>query len=119
MMARAGIDMTLADLDSQTLAFAKFRAEQHGVKMKFWKTDTEKMPPDAKYDVILCLDVLEHLPPKELQMNVDKLIQLKTPETKVIIHAPFGKTATHPMHLDLTEETKHQVMRLQTELPKT
>jgi 2-polyprenyl-3-methyl-5-hydroxy-6-metoxy-1,4-benzoquinol methylase len=119
MMARAGFDVTVADLDSTTLAFAKFRAERHNVKMKFWKSDVEPMPPEPKYDVILCLDVLEHLPQKELQTTVDKLVQLKTPTTQIIIHAPFGKTATHPMHLDATEETKRQVMRLQTELPKT
>ena len=118
MMARAGLDVTLADLDSKTLDFGKFRAERHGVKMKFWKTDVEPMPPDAKYDVILCLDVLEHLPPKVLKDTVDKLIQLKTPKTTIIIHAPFGKTATHPMHLDETEETKQQIERLRTELPK-
>jgi 2-polyprenyl-3-methyl-5-hydroxy-6-metoxy-1,4-benzoquinol methylase len=117
MMARAGFDVTLADLDSQTLAFAKFRAERHGVKLKFWKSDVEPAAPDAKYDVILVLDVLEHLPQTELATTVDKLLKLKTPKTQVIIHAPFGKTATHPMHLDETDETKRQVERLQTQLP--
>jgi len=119
MMARAGFDVTLADLDSQTIAFAKFRAERHGVKLRFWKSDVEAAPPNAKYDVILCLDVLEHLPQAELASTVDKLVKLKTPDTHVIIHAPFGKTATHPMHLDETEETKRQVARLQNELPKS
>src|SRR5205807_865379 len=116
MMARAGFDVTLADLDSQTLAFAKFRAERHGVKLKFWKSDVEPAPPEAKYDVILVLDVLEHLPQAELATTVDKLLKLKTAKTSVIIHAPFGRTATHPMHLDETDETKRQVARLQTEL---
>jgi len=119
MFARAGLDVTLADLDSKTIEFAKFRAERHGVKMKFWKTDTEPMPPDAKYDVILGLDVFEHLPKNVLHETVEKLIKLKTPQTQVIIHAPFGKTATHPMHLDETEDTKQQIERLKTELPKS
>jgi hypothetical protein len=118
MLARAGFDVTLADLDSQTLAFGKLRAERHNVKLRFWKTDVEPAPPEAKYDVILCLDVLEHLPQAELASTVDKLIKLKTPKTQIIIHAPFGKTATHPMHLDETEETKRQIERLKTELPK-
>ena len=118
MMARAGLDVTLADLDSKTLDFGKFRADKHGVKMKFWKTDVEKAPPDDKYDVILCLDVLEHLPKNVLHDTVDKLIKLKTPKTVIIIHAPFGKTATHPMHLDETEDTRQQIERLRTEQPK-
>jgi len=114
-IAKAGIDVTLADLDSVTLQFAQFRAQKLGLKMKFWKSDVEPMPPEAKYDAILCLDVLEHLPKDELHTIVDKLVKLKKPTTQIVIHAPFGRTATHPMHLDLTEDTKHQVMRLQND----
>lgn len=117
-LARAGFDVTLADLDSVTLKFAQFRAEKQGLKLKFWKSDVEPMPPDAKYDAILCLDVLEHLPKDELHTIVDKLVKLKKPTTLVIIHAPFGRTSIHPMHLDLTEDTKQQVARLQNDLPQ-
>jgi 2-polyprenyl-3-methyl-5-hydroxy-6-metoxy-1,4-benzoquinol methylase len=117
-IAQAGFDVTLADLDSVTLKFGAYRAEKHGVKLKLWKSDVEAMPPDKKYDVILCLDVLEHLPPDELRSVVDKLIQLKHAKTAVVIHAPFGRTAQHPMHLDASRETIEQVQRLRTELPK-
>jgi 2-polyprenyl-3-methyl-5-hydroxy-6-metoxy-1,4-benzoquinol methylase len=117
ILAKAGFDVTLADLDSVTLKFAQFRAQQHGVKMKFWKTDVEPMPPDGKYDAILCLDVLEHLPKDVLHETVDKLVKLKHAKTVIDVHAPFGRTAQHPMHLDETDDTKQQVQRLQTELP--
>jgi 2-polyprenyl-3-methyl-5-hydroxy-6-metoxy-1,4-benzoquinol methylase len=93
-------------------------AERRGLRLKAWKTDVEPSPPDAKYDVILALDVLEHLPRPELDVMVDKLIQLKRAKTEVIISAPFGRTAMHPMHLDADEHTKQQVHRLQTELPQ-
>jgi 2-polyprenyl-3-methyl-5-hydroxy-6-metoxy-1,4-benzoquinol methylase len=119
LLARGGLDVTLADLDSVTLNFAKYRAEKNGVKLKLWKSDVEAMPPDKKYDAILCLDVLEHLPAAELHSTVDKLVALKHDKTQIIIHAPFGRTAQHPMHLDATQETMHQVGRLQKELPKT
>ncbi len=119
LLAQAGFDVTLADLDSKTLAFAMYRADKKGVKLKIWKSDVEPMPPDKTYDVILCMDVLEHLPKAELHAIVDKLVALKTPKTQVIIHAPFGRTAMHPMHLDETEDTKQQIERLKTELPKT
>ena len=36
-------------------------------------------------------------------------------DTKVIMSAPFGRTATHPMHLDADEHTKKQVERFKTE----
>ncbi len=118
LLAQAGFDVTLADLDSQTLKFAAFRAERHGIKLKFWKSDVEPMPPDKKYDAILCMDVLEHLPKAELHTAVDKLVALKTPQTQVLIHAPFGRTAMHPMHLDESDDTKQQIERLKNELPK-
>ena len=68
-------NVTLADLDSTTLNFAVFRAQQHGVKHKIWKSDVEAAPPDAKYDVIMCMDVLEHLPKDILHDVVDKLVK--------------------------------------------
>lgn len=118
LLARAGIDVTLADLDGTSLDFAKFRAQRHGDKLKIWKSDVEPMPPDKKYDAILALDVLEHLPKEELHRSVDKLVKLKHAKTEVVISAPFGRTAVHPMHIDLTEDTKQQVERLKTEVPK-
>jgi predicted nicotinamide N-methyase len=117
-LARAGFDVTLADLESTTLRFAKFRAERRGVAIKLWKSDIEPAPPDAKYDIILVLDVLEHLPADELDAIVEKLIALKHTNTEVIIHAPFGKTAQHPMHLDLDDHTREQIERLQSEVAR-
>jgi 2-polyprenyl-3-methyl-5-hydroxy-6-metoxy-1,4-benzoquinol methylase len=116
-LARNGHDVTLADLDSATLDFARFRAEKRGVKMKLWKSDVEPMPPDAKYDIIMCMDVLEHLPKDILHPIVEKLIKLKHAKTEIIISAPFGRSSTHPMHVDLTDDTKQQIARLRTELP--
>jgi len=117
-LARAGFDVTLADLDSETLRFAASRAERRKVPLKIWRSDLEAKAPVPKYDIILALDVLEHLPKDELDSVVDRLIQLKHPGTEVVISAPFGRTAMHPMHLDADEHTKQQVQRLQTELPK-
>jgi len=116
-LARAGHDVTLADLDSTTLGFAVFRAERHGVKLKIWKSDIEPAPPDKKYDVIMCMDVLEHLPKDILHDIVDKLVKLKHAKTEIIISAPFGRTSVHPMHMDLSDDTKQQIERLRTALP--
>jgi 2-polyprenyl-3-methyl-5-hydroxy-6-metoxy-1,4-benzoquinol methylase len=118
LLARAGLDVTLADLDSTTLAFAISRAQRHDIKLKIWKSDLENAPPDKKYDVIMALDVLEHLPKDILTDVVDKLVKLKHAKTEIIMSAPFGRTAVHPMHLDADEHTHAQVKRLKTELPK-
>jgi 2-polyprenyl-3-methyl-5-hydroxy-6-metoxy-1,4-benzoquinol methylase len=116
-LASAGLDVTLADLDSTTLGFAMFRAERHAVKLKIWKSDVEPAPPDKKYDVIMCMDVLEHLPKDILHDVVDKLVKLKHAKTEIIISAPFGTTSVHPMHMDLSDDTKQQIERLRTALP--
>ena len=76
------------------------------------------MPPDKKYDVIVALDVFEHIPKEELKKIVDKLIRLKHDKTEILLNAPFGKTAVHPMHLDADAEVLAQISRLQSELPK-
>lgn len=115
-LARAGFDVTIADLDSTTLHFAMFRAERHGVHLKVWKSDVEPAPPDRQYDVILCMDVLEHLPKDILHEVVDALIKLKHARTEIIISAPFGRTSVHPMHMDLSEDTKQQIERLRARL---
>src|ERR1044071_8153702 len=47
-LARAGLDVTLADLDSTTLNFALFRAEKRHIPLKLWKSDVEPAPPDKK-----------------------------------------------------------------------
>ena len=117
-LAREGFDVTLADLDSTTLSFALFHAKQRGVHLKVWKSDVEAAPPDKKYDVIMCMDVLEHLPRDVLHDVVDKLVKLKHAGTQIIISAPFGRTATHPMHMDLSDDTKQQIERLRTALPE-
>ena len=116
-LAREGFDVTLADLDSTTLSFAVFHAQQRGVHLKVWKSDVEAAPPDKKYDVIMCMDVLEHLPKDVLHDVVDKLVKLKHAGTQIIISAPFGRTATHPMHMDLSDDTKQQIERLRTAFP--
>jgi len=117
-LARAGFDVTLADLEGTSLDFAAFRAKRHAIPLKIWKSDVEPMPPDTTYDVILALDVLEHLPAAELEAVVTKLVSLKTEKTTVIMSAPFGRTSVHPMHLDSDEHTERQVERLRTELPR-
>jgi 2-polyprenyl-3-methyl-5-hydroxy-6-metoxy-1,4-benzoquinol methylase len=117
LLARAGFDVTLADLDSTSLDFAVFYAGRRGVKLKIWKSDVEERAPDAKYDVILALDVLEHLPKDELRRVVDRLVALKHAGTQVIMSAPFGRTAVHPMHMDADADTRLQVQRFLTEVP--
>ena len=117
MIARKGIDVTLADLKSKTLDFAKYRFETHKLKYKTWETDIEDMPPDKKYDVILALDVLEHLPRYILKIYVEKIIKLKHKNTKIITALTYGKSLEHPMHENMDVDTMKIIQRLLNEVP--
>lgn len=39
----------------------------------------------------------------------DNLVKLNTADTRVIVTAPFGRTAVHPMHLDADRQTQAQM----------
>jgi len=110
-LCRAGLKVTLADLDSVTLDFAKFRRDKYGLNYKIWCVDTEQKPK-TKYDAIICLDVLEHLSEVELIKTIDTLISLKSEDCQIIITTNFGKTDLHPMHIDLSEKASKKIKEL-------
>ncbi len=115
MLAREGFDVTIADLKSKTLDFAEYRFKTNKVPYKVWHTDLEDMPPDEKYDVILCFDVLEHLPKHIMKEYVNKLVKLKHKNTKIIANVTFGKTDSHPMHFNVDGETNDILKKLMDE----
>jgi 2-polyprenyl-3-methyl-5-hydroxy-6-metoxy-1,4-benzoquinol methylase len=103
MLAREGIDVVVADVDSYTLDFAEWRFKKHHVPATFWRVDKEPAP-NEKFDMILCFDVLEHIPLEEAKKTVELLGSLIASETKVLLTAPFGKTSLNPMHFNRNEE---------------
>lgn len=117
-LARAGLDVTLADLDSNALRFGVFRAERHAVPLRSWRLDFDPAPPAPTYDVIVVRDLLEQFPRDELDAMIDKLIQRKHAATEVIISAPAGAPPPHLLRLDGDDHVKQLIRRLQTELPK-
>lgn len=112
MLAREGYDVTLADLDSKTLDFAEFRFNAHNVPYKVWRTDAMEDAPCEAYDVILCFDVLEHLPKDEMRKVIEKLAKLKHKDTHVLYTANFKKTSVHPMHYDMDKEYPEIMQKL-------
>ena len=111
MLAREGIDVVVADVDSYTLDFAEWRFKKHHIPATFWRVDKEPVP-NEKFDMILCFDVLEHLPLEEAKKTVELLGSLITSETKVLLTAPFGKTSSNPMHFNRNEELDKLVRKL-------
>lgn len=112
MLAREGYDVTMADLKSHTLDFAKHRFTKHKIPHRVWQVDVKDMPPLKKYDVIISYDVLEHLPKGELKAVAEKLVSLKHKKTKVKLTATYGFYDTHPMHMRCDDETRELIKRI-------
>jgi SAM-dependent methyltransferase len=62
-----GADVTYFDLDGPTLAYARWRFERHNAPVRVLTSD----PLGERYDVIVAMDVLEHLP--EPQPVIERL----------------------------------------------
>jgi Methyltransferase domain len=118
LLAKAGFKVTLADVDGKSLDLAVLRMKRLGLPYEVWKTDVEPMPPEKTYDLIVALDVLEHLPLDVLRSLVPKLISLKTERTKLAMKATFGLYDNYPMHEAETKEADELIRRLCTEVPK-
>lgn len=61
-MARLGASVTAIDASEKNIAAAKIHAEQAGLKVDYQCTAVESLAETgAQYDVILCLEVVEHV----------------------------------------------------------
>ncbi|NIM46669.1 MAG: methyltransferase domain-containing protein [Candidatus Aenigmarchaeota archaeon] len=95
----AGFNVTLADLDSFTLDFAKFIIKKYGLPIKVIEVDKEEVK--SKFDVIICLDTLEHiLDPKTL---LEKLSHYLNPEGKIILTIT-ERDEYRPMHYEMKSD---------------
>lgn len=116
MLARIGFEVTLADLDSKTLAFTEHRFKKHNVPCKVWKVDIEDMPPEEKYDFILAFDVFEHMDSESMKKHVETMSKIKHPGTEVMMSNSFTKDAggpgSHPMHFEETQLHREMVNKL-------
>ncbi len=97
LLAENGLDMTYLDIKGATSKFAKWRIKRRGLKVNFMETGGEQDCLKEYYDVIICVDVLEHLD--------DPLFYLKEMHKHLkesgllILKADPTYTDSYPMHL--------------------
>jgi SAM-dependent methyltransferase len=96
VFADAGFDITLADVSDILLGFAAFRCRKRGARVRTIDLKSQALPADS-FDVVLCLDVLEHIP--EPLPVVHKIRDAMHEGGLLVMHAPFGEDAEHPMHV--------------------
>lgn len=96
LFARAGIEMTLADISSTLLDFARWRFARRGLSARF--LDLHQTPlPEAGFDIILAMDVFEHLvDPVE---TVERLWRALKPSGLFFTRIHAKEDADRPQHI--------------------
>lgn len=104
--AYAGFDITLADVSSPLLAFAKWRCERRGFAVRTVDLKRERLPP-RRFDAVLCFDVLEHI--HRPLRALDRIHRAMTNGALLFVHAPFGEDPDRPMHVVHTDVVTPQM----------
>jgi SAM-dependent methyltransferase len=96
VFTEAGYDVTLADVSERLLAFAAWRCRRRGFEVRTLDLKRVAPPADA-FDLVLCFDVLEHIP---RPLEAVRAIRASLRRGGVLAcHAPFGEDPEHPMHV--------------------
>lgn len=96
LFARAGIEMTLADISTTLLDFARWRFAQRGLSAGFLNVNQTPLP-EAGFDMILAMDVFEHLAdPVE---TVERLWKALKPGGLFFARIHAEEDADRPQHI--------------------
>lgn len=99
-LAKRGHQVAYYDVEGITMRFARHRAHQRGLKLKFFhsKDDLAAYGREHGFDTVFSLDVLEHLP--DLPGELDFLSSMLNSGGLLVFDVPAGATKSHPMHLN-------------------
>lgn len=108
LLARHGLEVTLAEVNPALQDYARWRFARRGLAATFLDPDAEPLPA-ASYDLVTAIDVLEHLPDPEAALA--RLAAALRPGGVMVVHAPDQPDPLRPMHL------WHEPERLYAALP--
>ena len=97
-LAQRGQPASYYDVQGETMRFARWRAAQRRLPVKFFVSKQELLADKKRYDTIFSLDVLEHLP--DLPGELNFLSSLLNAGGRMVFDVPAGATKSHPMHLN-------------------
>jgi 2-polyprenyl-3-methyl-5-hydroxy-6-metoxy-1,4-benzoquinol methylase len=96
-LARNGMLVTYFDVPGKTRAYAEWNAARQDLNLLFTSNKDELRGEALKFDTVISLDVLEHMP--DLAGELNYLNALLAPKGRLILTVPVGATQSHPMHL--------------------
>ena len=96
LMARHGLDVTLAEINPALSDYARWRFDRRGLSARFLEAGSEALPEDA-FDFVCAVDVLEHLPDPRAAPRI--LAAALRPGGTLFVHLPVEDDASRPMHL--------------------
>jgi len=111
MLAKEGYIVTTYEPNKKANEFMSLRVVKNRVKLKRINYPI-KSNFKNKYDVILCFDVLEHIPDEKFEETVNILEGLKKPGGQIMSTVSFGAQDVHPMHYDFTEDKRKLLTKL-------
>jgi 2-polyprenyl-3-methyl-5-hydroxy-6-metoxy-1,4-benzoquinol methylase len=91
-----GFSVTLADIADPLRHFARWRLERRGLRVRTIDLKHEQLER-ARYDVITCFDVLEHVP--DPLSAVERMRDALRPGGTFFLYAPFGFDPERLMHV--------------------
>ena len=90
-LARLGAKMTGIDSVNKTIQVAKKHAIDHGLEINYLNLDIVDLDPKLKFDVIICMEVLEHISNFEFFFqSINKHLK----KSGILIGSTINKTAS-------------------------
>ncbi|BBL80594.1 hypothetical protein RxyAA322_24480 [Rubrobacter xylanophilus] len=102
LLARHGLEVTLAEINPSLDAYARWRLARRSLTARHLDLGREPLPR-AAFDLIAAVDVLEHLP--DPRAALIQLAAALRPGGTLFVHLPPGGDPLHPMHLWDNPET--------------
>ena len=94
-LARKGVEVTYFDVPGDAAEYLRWRAAREGLAVKVVH-DANAL--EGPYDVVFCLDVVEHL--ADLPPVFERFKQLLRPGGRLLATYYNGPTSSAPMHID-------------------